>query len=93
MDRYADDSLPDPDRILMLKRAEDAASRALLSLRHEYRAVFILRAVEGVSFAEIAAMLEMPEGTAKTFYHRAKEKLAAAVFREVDETGKPPERI
>ncbi len=76
----------EPVRRMRLDAAEASAARALRKLRHEYRAVFVLRAFEDVPFSDIAAMLAIPEGTAKTFYHRAKQALVKSVFRETDET-------
>jgi RNA polymerase sigma-70 factor (ECF subfamily) len=40
-----------------------------------YRAVFNLRAIEGYKHSEIARMLNISEGTSKSNYARAREKL------------------
>ena len=49
--------------------------RAIGRLRPEYRACILLRHVEGHSYEEIAAMLDLPLGTVKTYIHRARNEL------------------
>ena len=49
--------------------------RAIAKLRPEYRACILLRHVEGHSYEEIAAMLDLPLGTVKTYIHRARNEL------------------
>ena len=49
--------------------------RAIARLRPEYRACIMLRHVEGFSYEEIAAALELPLGTVKTYIHRARNEL------------------
>jgi len=52
---------------------------AIGNLRPEYRAVTLLRHVEGYSYQEIADILELPLGTVKTYIHRARLELKAAL--------------
>lgn len=52
---------------------------AIGRLRPEYRAVTLLRHVEGYSYQEIADILELPLGTVKTYIHRARLELKAAL--------------
>lgn len=49
-----------------------AVYRALATLRTEYRAVFVLFHEQGCSYEEIAAALDRPVGTIKTWLHRAR---------------------
>jgi RNA polymerase sigma-70 factor (ECF subfamily) len=49
--------------------------RAIASLRPEYRSCIMLRHVEGRSYEEIAATLDLPLGTVKTYIHRARHEL------------------
>ena len=53
-----------------------ALGRALEQLRQEYRAAVMLRYHEGLSYADIAHVMGIPEGTAKTYVHRARRQLA-----------------
>lgn len=48
---------------------------AVAKLRPEYRAVTLLRHVEGYSYQEIANIMELPLGTVKTYIHRARLEL------------------
>jgi RNA polymerase sigma-70 factor (ECF subfamily) len=66
----------DPVETASLGRALDAA---LAVLRPEWRAVIALRYQEELSYEEIAEVLEMPEGTVKTFVHRARKQLMEAL--------------
>ena len=52
-----------------------AIEKAIGSLRPDYRACILLRHVEGRSYEEIAATLDLPLGTVKTYIHRARIEL------------------
>jgi RNA polymerase sigma-70 factor, ECF subfamily len=56
-----------------------AIERAIARLRPEYRACIMLRHVEGRSYEEIAATLDLPLGTVKTYIHRARHELREAL--------------
>jgi RNA polymerase sigma-70 factor (ECF subfamily) len=56
-----------------------AIERAIASLRPEYRSCILLRHVEGRSYEEIAATLDLPLGTVKTYIHRARHELREAL--------------
>ncbi len=61
------------------KEIGGAIERAISSLRPEYRACIMLRHVEGRSYEEIAATLDLPLGTVKTYIHRARHQLREAL--------------
>ena len=44
-------------------------------LSHNHRMVFLLFAVEGMKHSEIAAILNVPEGTSKSWLFEAKKEL------------------
>lgn len=50
---------------------------AIGELREVYRAVVLLRHVEGRAYEEIAEILDLPLGTVKTYLHRARSELKA----------------
>ncbi|NUO65130.1 MAG: sigma-70 family RNA polymerase sigma factor [Gemmatimonadaceae bacterium] len=56
-----------------------AIERAIAALRPEYRSCIMLRHVEGRSYEEIAATLDLPLGTVKTYIHRARHELRKAL--------------
>ncbi len=57
------------------KELGSAIERAIAHLRPEYRSCILLRHVEGRSYEEIAATLDLPLGTVKTYIHRARHEL------------------
>jgi RNA polymerase sigma-70 factor (ECF subfamily) len=61
------------------KELGTAIERAIAALRPEYRACIMLRHVEGRSYEEIAATLDLPLGTVKTYIHRARHELRKAL--------------
>jgi RNA polymerase sigma-70 factor (ECF subfamily) len=56
-----------------------AIEQAIAKLRPEYRACILLRHVEDRSYEEIAATLDLPLGTVKTYIHRARHELREAL--------------
>ena len=56
-----------------------AIEQAIAKLRPEYRACIMLRHVEDRSYEEIAATLDLPLGTVKTYIHRARNELRKAL--------------
>jgi RNA polymerase sigma-70 factor, ECF subfamily len=61
------------------KELGSAIERAIARLRPEYRSCIMLRHVEGRSYEEIAATLDLPLGTVKTYIHRARHELRHAL--------------
>ncbi|MEO6878011.1 MAG: sigma-70 family RNA polymerase sigma factor [Gemmatimonadaceae bacterium] len=59
--------------------------RAIAGLRPEYRSCIMLRHVDGRSYEEIAATLDLPLGTVKTYIHRARHELREALEHLKDE--------
>ncbi len=64
---------------LEAKELGSAIERAIAQLRPEYRACIMLRHVEGRAYEEIAATLDLPLGTVKTYIHRARHELRKAL--------------
>ena len=61
------------------KELGSAIEHAIGKLRPEYRSCILLRHVEGRSYEEIAATLDLPLGTVKTYIHRARHELREAL--------------
>jgi RNA polymerase sigma-70 factor (ECF subfamily) len=61
------------------KELGSAIEQAITKLRPEYRSCIMLRHVEGRSYEEIAATLDLPLGTVKTYIHRARRELRRAL--------------
>ena len=64
--------------------ADDAAilDAALATLRVDERAILVLHHLEGRSVAELAAILDVPAGTAKSRLFAARRALAASIGRD-----------
>jgi len=70
-----------PDEALAQGEARQMLRRAIAELDEEHRLLVVLRDVEGLSYHEIAAVTEQPEGTVKSRLHRARAALAHIVAR------------
>ena len=66
-----------PEKIAEREELADAMHAALNRLRIEYREALVLRYQEGLSQEEIAHVMDITEGTAKTYLHRGRKALAA----------------
>jgi RNA polymerase sigma-70 factor (ECF subfamily) len=84
-DRDAMDTLkspgPDPERQAFAGELRTLIESAIEALPEHYRAVFVMRAVEGMSTAESADCLDITEETAKTRLHRARMLLRDALYQ------------
>lgn len=69
-----DDSL-NPEQETLARERESQLRDALLGLRHSYREAVILRDVEGFSYEEIAATLQISIGTVKSRISRGRMEL------------------
>jgi RNA polymerase sigma factor (sigma-70 family) len=71
----------DPEAPLLRMADARALEDALRSLAPQYREVFLLREVEGLSYKEIAAVGGVPIGTVMSRLYRAREQLRALIIR------------
>jgi RNA polymerase sigma-70 factor (ECF subfamily) len=84
-DPYADDRLPERPSGLTVARAVEGRA-ALGELRHaldrldeDARTLIVLREVDGMTYEEIAAAMELPLPTVKTRLFRARQSLKRAL--------------
>ena len=75
---------PDPESLRGHGELRRMLEDAIDALPDEFRAVFVLRAVEGMSVAETAEALAIPPETVKTRFHRARLRLQAALGARFD---------
>jgi RNA polymerase sigma-70 factor (ECF subfamily) len=73
------DSLPDPEFSLTMDERTRRVHLALRKLPAEYRAILVLRDLEGLSYQEIAVSLDLPLGTVKSRIARARQEMKNAV--------------
>lgn len=72
-----------PDEKVAREQLRQLLERAVAALPDSFRAVFILREVEGLSVDETSEALEIPAATVKTRLLRARHKLQEALAPEV----------
>jgi RNA polymerase sigma-70 factor (ECF subfamily) len=73
----------DPARIVLAKAQAQAVRRAMGGLPPEYRAVVVLRYLDGLSYRDIAQSLGVSVPTVETRLHRAKKMLQERLRDEV----------
>ncbi|MGH9857568.1 MAG: RNA polymerase sigma factor, partial [Acidobacteriota bacterium] len=73
------DSLPDPEMSLTMSERCRRVNVALRKLRPDHRAVLVLRDLEGLSYQEISASLDLNIGTVKSRLARARQEMKDAV--------------
>ncbi|MFN4257922.1 MAG: RNA polymerase sigma factor [Gemmataceae bacterium] len=73
-----------PDEQLMSREALQHLARAVGRLPSDFRAAFLLRVEEGLSFAEIADVLEVSEQTARWRVYKARQKLMRVLAPQLD---------
>jgi len=72
---FADEQTGDPSKPLVEKERDQIIQEALLKLEANHRQVILLRDLEGLSYDEIARILDVPSGTVKSRLHRARDEL------------------
>ncbi len=83
-DDYVDlfaDAAPLPEDLAERADLQQILAQAIAALPPKYREVVALRYAADLSFAEIGAILGLPEATVKTQFHRAKPLLRAYLSR------------
>ena len=89
---YSGDELPflpeprggdaDPEAASLDAQRREELLGALDHVRAEHRAALVLRHMEGLSYAEIAQILEVPDGTAKGWVSRGRAAMLVALARD-----------
>lgn len=65
-----------PERVLMSRQIADTVNAAMASLPEELRTAVTLREIEGLSYEEIAQVMDCPIGTVRSRIFRAREAVA-----------------
>jgi RNA polymerase sigma-70 factor (ECF subfamily) len=72
----------DPEAAALSAEHREEIQAALGHVRAEHRAALVLRHMEGLSYAEIATVLEVPDGTAKGWVSRGRAAMLIALAEE-----------
>lgn len=78
-----------PERQAMGDDLRKAVEATIASLPEELRAAITLRELDGLSYEEIAQVMECPVGTVRSRIFRAREALDKSIRLVIDETGNP----
>ena len=75
-----------PESVLLSREIGAAVSDAMDALPEELRTAITLREIEGLSYEEIAAIMNCPIGTVRSRIFRAREAIAARLRPLLDKT-------
>ena len=76
---WAADSGPDPEEEQLRNADREAVQRGLEALPAEYREILVLRELEGMSYKQIARVIDAPIGTVMSRLARARKRLMAVL--------------
>lgn len=76
------DAKPQPEEQLMSKQVQKEMQNAIAELKENYRIVLVMRDIEGMSYDDIAAVLEISAGTVKSRLNRARENLRKIIAKK-----------
>ena len=74
-----------PSRNLELRERQELVQQALRSVPENYRAVLVLKDIEGLRYEEIAEILDIPLGTVRSRLHRARSEMRDRLKPLMDE--------
>jgi len=77
----------DPEAATLNAERRVEIEAALEHVRAEHRAALVLRHMEGLSYAEIAEILDVPDGTAKGWVSRGRAAMLVALSKENGRNG------
>jgi len=73
-----------PESVLMSKEIAETVNAAIERLPEELRTAIMLREIEGLSYEEIAAIMNCPIGTVRSRIFRAREEISARLRPVLD---------
>ena len=76
-----------PESLLLSKQIGETVNAAIDALPEELRTAIVLREIEGLSYEEIASMMNCPIGTVRSRIFRARESIAARLRPLLDTRG------
>jgi RNA polymerase sigma-70 factor (ECF subfamily) len=73
-----------PDRVMMSKQIAATVNAAMAALPEDLRTAIALREIEGLSYEEIAQVMDCPIGTVRSRIFRARDAIAAKLRPLID---------
>lgn len=80
-EQHAVESERDPERTRQRNAAKELLWRGLERIGTEHREILVLKELEGFRYAEIAQILEIPEGTVASRLYHARNALSEALVQ------------
>jgi RNA polymerase sigma-70 factor (ECF subfamily) len=74
----------DPQRALLNRLDREALAAAIEQLPDAFREVFVLREMEGLDYAQIAAVAQIPMGTVMSRLSRARQRLQDSLAGRIE---------
>ncbi len=74
-----------PENIFIGNETQEEVRRAISMLKESYRTIIVLRDIEGLSYDEIATILDISGGTVKSRLSRARESLKNIIISKFPE--------
>ena len=81
----------DPQALVIQRQEVERVQQALEALPSDFREVLVLRELEGLSYKEIAAVVQVPIGTVMSRLARGRERLLAVLKSSDVSTGETRE--
>jgi len=75
-----------PERLMMTRQIGDTVEMAMQGLPEELKTAIVLREIEGLSYEEIASIMDCPIGTVRSRIFRAREAIAERLRPLLDTT-------
>ena len=72
-----DDPSNEPSHAMHVSERQRLVRQALSELSDEFRTALVLKEMDGMSYEEIAAVVDVPLGTVRSRIHRARLELRA----------------
>ena len=83
----------DPEALMHHNDAALLITRAMSQMPHRVRELLVLREVEGLSYREIADLMQLPMGTVMSRLSRAREAFRGAMTATLEQHGIPRQHI
>lgn len=80
----------DPEALVIQQQDVERVRRALEALPADFREVLVLRELEGLSYKEIATVVDIPIGTVMSRLARGRERLLLGLKSSAVSTGETP---
>jgi RNA polymerase sigma-70 factor, ECF subfamily len=77
-------SIDDPETAALRKTEADQVDEAIASISPTFREIIVLREIEGLSYKEIASVIDAPIGTVMSRLARARTEMRRALIRASD---------